>query len=190
MTPTLTIRYFVELDGGGAPVEVVLEDGPDGLLARVDGRTSAVELVSAGGASFTLLLGTEAHDVLAESARDGSISLALGGERFRARVERESERDARAVAGGNRPRAGGPVLSSMPGIVTRVLKAAGELVSRGETVVIVEAMKMENEVKADHDGVVAAMGVKAGDRIQGGDRLFDLAPAAMPGPAVDGGEGA
>lgn len=184
----MTMRYFVELAGDGSPVEVVLEDGPDGLVARVDGLSHRVELVPAGGASFTLLLGTDAHDLMAESARDGSLTLSLGGERFRARVERESERDARALAGGGRARAGGPVLSSMPGIVTRVLKAAGEPVARGETVVIVEAMKMENEVKADHDGVVAATFVEAGDRIQGGDRLFDLGVAVEPGIDSGGGE--
>jgi propionyl-CoA carboxylase alpha chain len=47
-------------------------------------------------------------------------------------------------------------------------------VSRGDTVVIVEAMKMENEVKAERDGVILAVGVKAGDRILGGQPLFDL----------------
>jgi pyruvate carboxylase subunit B len=183
------MRYFVDLRGTGTPIEVVFEEGRSGLVAHVEGLSLAVDLVPAGGACFSLLVGTDSHDVVAETLRDGSLSLSIGGERSRARVELESERDAREFTRGGRTDSGGPVLSSMPGIVVRVLKAAGEAVIRGETVVIVEAMKMENEVKADHDGVVTALSVKAGDRIQGGDRLFDLGLAADngSGPVPGGG---
>jgi len=180
------MRYFVELSGGKDAVEVVLAESASGdFVASVDGKSIPVELVPAGGACFALLLGTAAHDVMAEPARDGSLALTVGGERFTARVEGESERDARKLSGGAARRAGGPVRSSMPGIVARVLKSAGEAVRRGDTVVIVEAMKMENEVKADHDGIVSALDVKSGDRIQGGDRLFEIA-AAPDGEARDG----
>ncbi len=173
------MRYFVEIGGDESPREVVLEDGPDGLVARLDGKEVRVDLAASGGACYSLLLGTEAFDLVAETGRDGRVDLSLSGRRFVARVERESERDARAL-GRSGAAPGGPVVSAMPGIVARILKPEGDAVRRGETVLIVEAMKMENEVKAEHDGVVASLAVKVGDRIQNGDRLFELSrPASV-----------
>ena len=74
------------------------------------------------------------------------------------------------------PKAGGPanVTSPLPGTVLRLVKNAGDTVAAGEVVIIVESMKMENEVVAPEAGRIASIAVAAGSAINTGDLLFTL----------------
>lgn len=74
------------------------------------------------------------------------------------------------------PKAGGPanVTSPLPGTVLRLVKNAGDTVAAGEVVMIVESMKMENEVVAPEAGRIASIDVAAGSAINTGDLLFTL----------------
>ena len=74
------------------------------------------------------------------------------------------------------PKAGGPanVTSPLPGTVLRLVKNAGDTVAAGEVVMIVESMKMENEVVAPEAGRIATIAVAAGSAINTGDLLFTL----------------
>ena len=74
------------------------------------------------------------------------------------------------------PKAGGPanVTSPLPGTVLRLVKNAGDTVAAGEVVMIVESMKMENEVAAPEAGRIASIAVAAGSAINTGDLLFTL----------------
>ena len=74
------------------------------------------------------------------------------------------------------PKAGGPanVTSPLPGTVLRLVKNAGYTVAAGEVVMIVESMKMENEVVAPEAGRIASIAVAAGSAINTGDLLFTL----------------
>ena len=74
------------------------------------------------------------------------------------------------------PKAGGPanVPSPLPGTVLRLVKNAGDTVAAGEVVMIVESMKMENEVVAPEAGRIASIAVAAGSAINTGDLLFTL----------------
>jgi biotin carboxyl carrier protein len=63
------------------------------------------------------------------------------------------------------------IRASMPGKVVRVQTEAGEAVEKGAGVVVVEAMKMQNEMKSPRDGVVVSINVKAGDTVNAGDVL-------------------
>ncbi len=66
------------------------------------------------------------------------------------------------------------VTSPMPGTVLAVKVADGQSVKKGETVVLLEAMKMENEIPAPRDGVVASISVNKGSSVQAGDLLISL----------------
>ena len=63
------------------------------------------------------------------------------------------------------------IRAPMPGKVVRVQTVAGELVEKGAGVIVVEAMKMQNEMKSPRDGVVVSINVKAGDTVNAGDVL-------------------
>ena len=66
------------------------------------------------------------------------------------------------------------ITSPMPGTVLAVKVAVGQSVKKGETVVLLEAMKMENEIPAPRDGVVASISVNKGSSVQAGDLLISL----------------
>lgn len=72
----------------------------------------------------------------------------------------------------------GELEAPMPGRVTRVAVAAGDAVKRGQELIVVEAMKMENALVAPTDGVVTSLSVKVGDMVAPGPALVVIEPAA------------
>ena len=70
--------------------------------------------------------------------------------------------------------ASGAVVSPMPGTILKVAAAQGDTVQKGQLVLVLEAMKMENEILAQKDGVITALYVKEGDSVQGGAALFEI----------------
>lgn len=70
--------------------------------------------------------------------------------------------------------AGTPVKAPLPGVVTKVLVAVGQQVKKGETVLVLEAMKMENNITAEADGAVTGICVAAGDSVMEGTTLLTI----------------
>ena len=68
----------------------------------------------------------------------------------------------------------GSVLAPMPGTILKVLKATGDSVKAGEVILILEAMKMENEITAPVDGTIESLSLTEGSTVAGGDLLFDV----------------
>ena len=68
----------------------------------------------------------------------------------------------------------GSVVAPMPGTILKVLKATGDAVKAGEVVLILEAMKMENEITAPVDGTIGSLNLTEGSTVAGGDLLFDV----------------
>jgi biotin carboxyl carrier protein len=156
----------VELDGG--TVRVDDRDIDDAEMVRLPGTD--VRHLLADGRSTTVI----AH-------RDnGEWQLVVDGWGVRAHVVDERTRAIRAMTrqtgAAQGPR---PVRAPMPGLVIRVEVEAGSVVKAGQGVVIMEAMKMENELRSESDGVVARVLVHAGDTVEKGATLVEFeAPAA------------
>ena len=90
---------------------------------------------------------------------------------------------AAAAAPAPAPAAGGAVKtvkSALPGSVTKLVMEVGQAVKKGDTVMMIEAMKMENEIKAECDGTIAKFHVAAGQSVMADDKLFDIAAAGAP----------
>jgi acetyl-CoA/propionyl-CoA carboxylase biotin carboxyl carrier protein len=91
----------------------------------------------------------------------------------------ERRRRAERRAQGRGAAAGGEAIASpMQGTVLRVEVREGEAVERGRVLVVVEAMKMENEIAADRAGVVSDLRVSAGDAVRSGQLLLSVVDAA------------
>ena len=87
-------------------------------------------------------------------------------------AEAAAEKPAAAPAGA--AGAGNPVKAPLPGVVTKVNVAVGQKVKKGETVLVLEAMKMENNIAAEQDGEVTGVCVKAGDSVLEGTVLITI----------------
>ena len=76
-----------------------------------------------------------------------------------------------APAAKSGPGAGAPVKAPLPGVVTKILVSEGQAVKKGETVLVLEAMKMENNINADRDGKIIEIKVHKGDSVLEGADL-------------------
>jgi biotin carboxyl carrier protein len=126
--------------------------------------------------------------VLSESGRVHRVRIARDGGRWLVLVDgraidlAEPEPDESNRGGGEAGGAGGGrrVVAPMPGKVIKVCVAPGEAVRKNQTLVIVEAMKMENEIKAAADGTVLKVDVAAGELVDAERVLVELEPAGKP----------
>ena len=81
---------------------------------------------------------------------------------------------AAAPAATSGPGAGAPVKAPLPGVVTKILVSVGQAVKKGDTVLVLEAMKMENNITAEADGKVTGICVSAGDSVMEGTTLLTI----------------
>ena len=173
------MRYFLTLFGHELELELVSSrDGTStARLTRTDGTSTShsVELTPISGlARVTLRIDHSSHDVFFDPA---THRLLLDGTPYDLTIEDERERAAHRAA----PHAAkGPVTvrSAMPGIVRALLVKPGDAVAARQPLVILEAMKMENEVRADHAGVVREVAVTAGRPVDKDTVLVVLDPPA------------
>jgi pyruvate carboxylase subunit B len=166
------VRYFVTV--GERTYEVELR-GQDVL---VDGVVLPAELQPVPGTLLRRLTleGKSYRAVALPGETRGSWDLQLGGERIRVEVVDERTRAIRAMTARNSgPQGPKPVRAPMPGMVVRVEVEPGQHVHAGQGVVIIEAMKMENELKADAAGVVSKVLVNAGTAVEKGAVLIEFA---------------
>lgn len=165
------MKYFTALDGERR--EFVIERHGDALTARCGGATYALDLALVGdGATFSLLVDGRSYDVVADVNRE-EVAVQLLGHRFAVHVEDERERAAHAVAG--QKQAGKRELrAAMPGIVIEIRATAGDVVAEGSTLVVLEAMKMQNPLAAETAGVVTRVLCKKGEAVAAGALLVEL----------------
>jgi biotin carboxyl carrier protein len=165
------VKYFARFDGEEREFEFERRDGV--LLARSGDRTWELDLSLVGdGAAFSLLVDGRSYDVVAELQRE-QVTLLIVGERFVVHVEDERERSAHTVSG---PKAGGrrELRAAMPGIVVDLKVKEGDAVEEGQTLVVLEAMKMQNPLTAEHAGKVTRVLCKKGEAVAGGALLLEL----------------
>jgi biotin carboxyl carrier protein len=174
------MKYVVGYGGRELRLDVV-PDGDGRFKLLCDGRTMLADLAPAGGRSlWSLVLDREAFEVAVVRQKD-QCAVTLRGQALVLRVESEQARNARLVerAGGTH----GPhtVMSVMPGRVVRVLVREGEGVGPGTPLLILEAMKMENEIRSVSAGTVARVLVSAGQTVGNGDPLVVIGPEESSG---------
>lgn len=164
------MKYFVTI--GDRTLEVDLS----GATPVVDGTPVAAEMIAVPGTPVRHLLvdGKSTVVVAQPGDRGGRWHLAIGGERFSADTIDERTRAIREMTGGADAETEKVITAPMPGMVVRVEVEPGQRVKAGQGVVIVEAMKMENELKAPADGTVAQVQVTAGQTVDKGDVLLVL----------------
>jgi biotin carboxyl carrier protein len=168
--------YHVSIEDRRFDVQV----GPDGV--SVDGRPIEVKLEHGDGTPVRgLHLDHGTFRILAERAGSGRWWLRLRGGAASAEVVDERTQVIREMAGTTAASQGPrPIVAPMPGMVVKVEVAEGDRVEAGQGVVIVEAMKMENELRAQGPGRVTRVHVTEGDAVEKDQLLVELAPVEEP----------
>jgi len=168
------MKYFVSIGTRTFDVEV------DGTRVTVDGVGVETDLAAVSGTPlYHLLLGGESWTVAVEPLEplEGADRWALGlvGERVEVLVQDEQARGTEAASGTDRRGGDGTVRAPMPGLVVRIEVAEGQQVAAGTGLVVVEAMKMENELRAPRSGTVRTVHVAVGQAVEKGASLVTLA---------------
>ncbi len=114
---------------------------------------------------YSMIINNESHDIRLNEG-DGFYEVHVSGEIFRVVVEDERTRLLAAVKGGPDDTTGEVhIKAPMPGVVVEVPVTPGQRVIKGEIIVVLESMKMQNEFKAPRDGQIHAIRVKPGDTV-------------------------
>ena len=164
------------------------------FAATLEDQTHRVEVTEAEG-RFRVAVGEEAWDVDARLVAEGLWSLLIGrvsyaadvreedgwflvdvgGESYRIRVEEETRYSIRTRGGAESAEGGLVVTAPMPGKIVRVEVEVGQAVKPGDGLVVIEAMKMENEFRAATTGTVREVRVQVGQTVNAGDVLIVVA---------------
>ena len=168
------MKYYVKVNGRDHEVELVerlgrLEVAVDG--APIDLTYEEVDdlgqvVVNREGLSYGLSI----------EGDETRVAITLAGHFYDVELEDERERAAHAAERAA-SKGGGSLLSVMPGVVVEILVARGAQVVRGQPLLVLSAMKMQNEIGAPSDGVVAELHVAPGQAVAAGTKLVTLSSA-------------
>jgi len=162
------VKYEVLLEGKTRVVELARVE--DGWTISLDGKELNVSVAQVAPNTFSVLLDGESHQVRIAPRADGTLTVHTGLAEYHAevtdpRVWRGRRHGALEVAGRQQ------VTAPMPGKVVRLLVSVGETVEAGQGLLVVEAMKMQNEIRSPKSGRVEKLLAKEGLAVNAGDVL-------------------
>lgn len=164
------MKYITTVEGKQFLVEII-----DEKHVSVDGKTYMVDFESVSGQPvYSLIVDGQSHESYVY-AGDDSWQVLLRGRLYPVTVEDEREKRLRAAAGGGVAETGEFHLRApMPGLVVSIPVTEGQEVKRGQVVLILESMKMQNELKSPRDGTIGRIRVKPGESVEQKQTLLSV----------------
>lgn len=161
------MKYTTIINNKQFEVEI-LKDGN----VLVNGRPHEVDFLGLEESLYSIIQNTRSYEIAIEEER-GKYELQLGGRLYEATVLDQramlmAQRKGGLISGS------GEIASPMPGLIVEVLVNIGDEVTQGQTVVILESMKMQNELKAPRDGIVQKISCEAGQTVDKGNLLINI----------------
>ena len=165
------MKYVVDVNGRTIDVEL------DGEQVTVDGTVLRASLSDLVGTPVVLLsIGDRVHRVaVTRNSARGRYVLSLDGRRYDVEALDERTRAIRQLSSSaSGPKGPAPLVAPMPGLIVRVSVEVGASVQPGQGLVVMEAMKMENELRSSSAGVVKAIRATPGTAVERGAILVEL----------------
>lgn len=139
---------------------------------QVNGKTYEVDFSAVDGSLLSLLVAGRSYEADVVEEAEGVLTVWVEGETYRIEYEEEGRRPRRSAGIMGHGAGGRQVITApMPGKVAAVLVSPAQEVTVGQGLIVLEAMKMENELKASRPGVVKEVRVQEGSAVGGGDVL-------------------
>lgn len=159
---------LVTVELNGVETEVEIQPDENGILqVRFSGKSFPVEARPLPEGGMTMLVNGESL-----TAYRTGHTLYLSGYQYEIKTDDPLKKELIRSSGFDQRE--GAVLAAMPGNVKKILKQEGDPVEAGDGVVVLEAMKMENEMEAPKSGRVRALFVEEGQAVEGGAILFEI----------------
>jgi biotin carboxyl carrier protein len=165
----------VRIEAGGRTRTVGVRRNNDGFVVSLDGREHTVDVNEIDG-TWSLLLDTKSYEVSFVEGLDGAMMVHVNGQAVPVSVDagrRDRGARGRGAGAGATGSAAGPhrIVAPMPGKIVKVLVKSGDSVQPRQGLVVVEAMKMENELRSQKAGTVSEVRVKEGASVEAGTIL-------------------
>ncbi|MBZ0282009.1 MAG: biotin/lipoyl-binding protein [Anaerolineae bacterium] len=165
------MKYVTTLNGKQFEIEIQR----DGSLL-VNGEQREVDFRAMGPSLYSILMENLSHELVIEERDEGDIEVQLRGRLYTGKVLDERAQLMAQRSGGMMPDSGEATIKSpMPGLVVAIPVEVGQAVTAGQTVVILESMKMQNELKSPRDGVIQSIAVQAGQSVEQNKPLLVIA---------------
>lgn len=165
------MKYFITRGEHSHEVDVVERLGK--LQIHVDGQLMEISYEEADRLGQVIAIHEGRSYALSVEGDAAEVCVTLAGHVYAMQLEDERERAAH-IAEQAANKGGGTVKAVMPGVVVQLLVAEGEEVSAGQPLLILEAMKMQNEILAPGVGVVKTLHAESGQAVAAGDKLVTL----------------
>jgi biotin carboxyl carrier protein len=169
------VQFEVEVNGRLRQVNVHRADRH--FIVALDGREFSIDATRIDQYSLSLIIGSTSHEVtLATDAATRQLGVGVNGTPVLVALNnrrRWGRKDAGTAAGSGPQR----ITAPMPGKIVRVLARPGDAVTARQPLVVIEAMKMENELRAAHEGVVSEVHAQEGQSVDAGTLLLIVSPA-------------
>jgi biotin carboxyl carrier protein len=164
------MKYITTVEDRQYLVEVI-----DEKHVSVDGKLYNVDFESVSGQPvFSLIVDGKSHEAYVQEG-DDNWQVLMRGRLYPVKVEDEREKRLRAAAGGGVAETGEYHLKApMPGLVIAVPVAEGQEVKKGQVLLILESMKMQNELKSPRDGKISRIRVKSGESVEQRQALLSV----------------
>lgn len=166
------MKYEVTINGKTLPVTID-EEGCFQYRINIDGREKFIDAHRTEACVYSILVNGKSYEV--DITQDGEeFVILIDGETHRVSVTDEKRKSLRNIGASQKDSGARIIFAPMPGRVVRILKNVGDMVEKNQGVIVVEAMKMENELKSGSKGVVKNIFVKEGDTVEAGQKLVDV----------------
>jgi len=164
------MKYITTVEDKQYTVEII-----DDKHISVDGKVYNIDFENVSGQPvYSLIVDGRSHEAYVRES-DDEWQVLLRGRLYPARVEDEREKRLRAAAGGGVAETGEFNLKApMPGLVVAIPVSEGQDVKKGDVLLILESMKMQNELKAPRDGKVSRIKVKTGESVEQKQALLSV----------------
>ena len=168
----IPMKYIAQVDGITYEIEIT----PEGVIT-MDGEPVEADLLQVDPLGLhSLLINHQSYELVVEEQQRG-YRVTLGGNAFS--VDVADERQLRMESSRADVSAGDgdlPIHAPIPGLVVKVMVTEGQTVALNDPLVILEAMKMENEIRAPREGVVRNISVQVGQSVEGNAPMMVLGP--------------
>ena len=162
------MKYQVRISGKTRTVELARHG--DGWQAKLDGEAGVADVVETAPNTFSILVSGQSHHICVIPSSEGPLELQTAGFEFSAEViDPRSGRGRRH--GGAEAEGRQQIAAPMPGKVVRLLVKGGDAVEAGQGLLVVEAMKMQNEIRSPKRGTVERVLVAEGQAVNAGEVL-------------------
>ncbi len=157
---------------GDTAAAIELHDQGDRVRASIDGRAYDLNLTQVGAGRYVFISEAQLFECRVEGANTSNelMNVFVGNRQFTVTVT-DPKRLRSAANAAAHGAAAARIVAPMPGKVVRVLVEVGTAVEAGDGIVVVEAMKMQNEMKSPKAGTVSALKVGPGETVNSGDLL-------------------